>query len=87
MIGSDLESKSYSATNDLIEMKNAQHNSKINVVVETGGGGGNIDNKRFIDFTKVQRHKAIDGTISTLMNLGHRHIFRQITFLQVWLII
>lgn len=29
MIGSDLESKSYSATNDLIEMKNAQHNSKI----------------------------------------------------------
>jgi len=64
MIGSDLESKSYSATNDLIEMKNAQHNSKINVVVETGGGGGNIDNKRFIDFTKVQRHKVIDGTIS-----------------------
>jgi hypothetical protein len=74
MIGSDLESKSYSATNDLIEMKNAVHNSKINVVVETGGGGGNIDNKRFIDFSNVQRHEVINGTISTLMNLGQRNM-------------
>jgi hypothetical protein len=78
MIGSDLESKSYSATNDLVEMKNAVHNSKLNVVVERGGGGGNKDTssggKRFIDFSKVQRHEVINGTISTLMNLGQRNM-------------
>jgi hypothetical protein len=59
-------------------MKNAVHNSKLNVVVETGGGGGNKDTssggKRFIDFSKVQRHEVINGTISTLMNLGQRNM-------------
>lgn len=74
MIGSDLESKSYSATSDLVEMKNGVHNSKLNVIVETGGGGGTLDGKRFVDFSKVQRHKIANGTISTLMDLGQRNM-------------
>ena len=74
MIGSDLEAKSYSATNNLIQMKNAGHSSRINIIVQTGGGGGKIDGKRFIDFSKVQRHEILNGTIHTLMDLGQRNM-------------
>ena len=74
MIGSDLEAKSYAATNNLIQMKNAGHTSRINIIVETGGGGGKIDGKRFIDFSKVQRHEVLNGTIHTLVDLGQRNM-------------
>ncbi len=70
MIGSDLESTSYAATKDLAEMKAAQQNPNTNIIVQTGGGGGNIDGNRFIDFDTVQRHKIANSTINTLMNMG-----------------
>ena len=69
MNGSDLEAKSYAATNNLIQMKNAGHTSRINIIVQTGGGGGEIDGKRFIDFSKVH-----NGTIHTLVDLGQRNM-------------
>lgn len=44
MIGSDLENDTYEATKDIKEMMKAissrNNQSKINLVLETGGGGG-----------------------------------------------
>ncbi len=77
MVGSDLE-KSYYATKDLLEMEKAFHNTDINVIVETGGGGGNIDisrgGQRFIDFNIVQRHEIVNGIIHTIMNLSKQNM-------------
>jgi hypothetical protein len=77
MIGSDLESQHLSATKDLIEMRaaTAENSSNINVIVQTGGGGGKPGKspsgvERFIDFTKVQRHQMTNGSFHTFMDLG-----------------
>jgi len=74
MIGSDLEAKSYAATNDIKEMEKVGSTSKVNVIVETGGGSDHtkIDGKRFIDFTNVQRHKILHNKIQPLVNLGKK---------------
>jgi tetratricopeptide (TPR) repeat protein len=75
MVGSDLEAKSYSATQNIQQMENVGSNPKVNVIVETGGGSPQttIDSKRFIDFTKVQRHKILHNGIQTLADLGTRN--------------
>ena len=74
MIGSDLEAKSYAATKDIQEMEKVGSTPKVNVVVETGGGDNKtrIDSTRFIDFTKVQRHKILHNSVQTLANLGKK---------------
>ena len=74
MIGSDLEAKSYAATKNILQMENPGYSSKVNVIVETGGGSNQtkIDGTRFIDFTKVQRHKILHNNIQIIANLGQK---------------
>ena len=45
---------------------------KVNVIVETGGGGkeAKIDTTRFIDFTQVQRHIILKNGSKILSDLG-----------------
>ena len=76
MIGSDLESKSYAATQDILEIKQAGSSPNVNVLIETGGGDSQatIDDKRFIDFTKVQRHKILGNDLQTLSDLGQQNM-------------
>jgi len=83
MMGSDLEAKYGSATDDINEMKNARKNSNINVIIQTGGGGAKIDesseDRTFVNFSKVQRHKIVNGNIDTMMDLGHRNMAERST--------
>jgi hypothetical protein len=75
MVASDLEAKpSYAATNDIQEMEKVGSTSKVNVIIETGGGSNKtkIDGKRFMDFTKVQRHKITKNNFQTIVNLGKK---------------
>ena len=74
MVGSDLEAKSYAATQNIQQMEKVGSNPKVNVIVETGGGSPQttIDDKRFIDFTKVQRYKILHNSVQTLADLGHK---------------
>lgn len=76
MIGSDLESKSYAATQDISELKQAGSSPNINVIIETGGGDSQatINQERFIDFTKVQRHKILKNDLETLSDLGQQNM-------------
>jgi hypothetical protein len=76
MIGSDLESSTYDATKDILEMKAANSSAKVNVVVETGGSNAKptADNKRFIDFTKVQRHHVTNGQVHTLQDKKEKNM-------------
>jgi Clostripain family len=71
MIGSDLQA---AATKNILQMENPGSSSKVNVIVETGGGSNltKIDGTRFIDFTKVQRHKILHNDIQTIANLGQK---------------
>jgi tetratricopeptide (TPR) repeat protein len=77
-IGSDLEAKSYAATQNIRQMESVGSNSKVNIVIETGGGSNQtkIDSsgKRFIDFTKVQRHKVLNNDIETISDLGKQNM-------------
>ena len=60
MIGSDLELKQYSATEDIREMLGIGSSEDVNIIIETGGSNSSvIDDKRLIDFTTVQRHKIL----------------------------
>ena len=59
MIGSDFESKKYSATDDIREIKDAGITSNINIILQTGGGI-NSENSDDIDFSKVQRHQIVN---------------------------
>ena len=73
MIASDLETKSYAPTKNIEEMESIGSTAKVNIIVETGGGSpeaAKIDGKRYIDFTKVQRHEILHNNIQTLANLG-----------------
>ena len=74
MIGSDLEGKSYAATKNIQQMENLGSNSRVNVIVETGGGSNNtkIGGIRSIDFTKVQRHKILHHNVQFLGDLGQK---------------
>lgn len=77
MIGSDLDSY---AKQDIQEMIEGSQNSRINIVLETGGGTGieyvnkvlssnnsSVYNDKIpIDFTRVQRHVIANGTLSTV---------------------
>ena len=76
MVGSDLEAKSYSATKNIQEMESIGSTSDINIIIQTGGGNDKTtpDGKRFIDFTKVQRHKILHNNIETLADLGHQNM-------------
>jgi tetratricopeptide (TPR) repeat protein len=76
IVGSDLEAKSYAATQNIRQMENVGSNSKVNVIIETGGGSAQtmINDKRFIDFTKVQRHKILHNNIQTLADLGQQNM-------------
>jgi hypothetical protein len=70
MIGSDLETQTHEASKDINEMtkRNIPHNSKVNIVLETGGSTGKPDGKnRTIDFSVVQRHK-IEGNTTILLD-------------------
>jgi len=71
MIGSDFESRNYSATQDIEEIKKAADTSGINIVMQTGGGLDSIK-PADIDFSKVQRHEIVNGTLHTLMNVGSK---------------
>jgi tetratricopeptide (TPR) repeat protein len=78
MIGSDLEAKSYAATQNIRQMEEVGSSSKVNIIIETGGGTNQtkIDgsDKRFIDFTKVQRHKILNNDIQTKSDLGKQNM-------------
>ena len=75
MIGSDLEFKQYSATEDILEMLEIGSNSDVNIIIETGGSKSSMkDDKRFIDFTTVQRHKILKDRHQTLEDLGKQNM-------------
>jgi len=78
MIGSDFESKNYSASKDIAEMEKAGSTSNINIVLQTGGGLKSFSPNE-IDFSKVQRHQIINGTLHTLLNLGIKNMGGQNT--------
>jgi len=44
MIGSDLEAESHAATKNIRQMENPGSNSKVNIIIETGGGSINTNN-------------------------------------------
>src|SRR6185312_6486938 len=68
IISSDLQ---YAAASDIIEMEKAVPNSKINIILETGGGGGQKNllpaKKTLIDFSSPQRSIIRNGTIQTIL--------------------
>jgi hypothetical protein len=77
MIGSDFETRKYTASNDIQEMVNAKPDSSINIVLQTGGGiQGNASE---IDFSSVQRHQIVNGTLQNLMDLGHKNMAESAT--------
>ncbi|MGD9672099.1 MAG: clostripain-related cysteine peptidase [Candidatus Nitrosocosmicus sp.] len=67
MVGSNLEDESYEATKDINELTKANSsNSKINVLIETGGSKGKPDATRFIDFSSIKRHILVNNSLITL---------------------
>lgn len=76
MVASNLESSGYYATEDLKEMMAIGSSPKVNVIVQTGGGSENstIDDYRFIDFTKVQRHLILKDEARLIRDEGERNM-------------
>ena len=75
MVGSDLESESYLATQDIQEMMRAESSPAVSVVIETGGSLGAVpDDTRFIDFTKVQRFKISHDKFELLQDIGDKNM-------------
>ena len=74
MVGSDLETYGYYATEDIIEMMVAaspENGRNVNIVIQTGGAANATDDRyRFIDFTRVQTHKISGENIQLLRDLG-----------------
>ena len=68
MIGSDLESESRAASDDIEEMLSADMGKDINVILQTGGCQ-NWYNRRMED-GKVQRFSLSNGELFELKNLG-----------------
>ncbi len=77
MIGSDFETRKYTASNDIQEMVNASPDSNINIVLQTGGGIQGDASE--IDFSSVQRHQIVNNTIQNLMDLGHKNMAESTT--------
>ncbi len=63
------------AIKDLMEMKKIGNFSKLNILLQTGGGA-TIDNnpKTSIDFSQNQRFQIVNNTILTLQNIGHQNM-------------
>lgn len=75
MVASDLESTGYYATLDIKEMMKVGSTENVNVIVQTGGSANStIDDVRFIDFTKVQRHLILKDGIKTVQDLGEKNM-------------
>ena len=75
VIPSNLESNGYYATQDLQEMMTVGSSKNVNILVQTGGSAhSTIDEIRFIDFTKVQRHIVMKDTIRTVQDLGEQNM-------------
>lgn len=74
MVGSDLETYGYHATEDIIEMMDTAslaNNGTANIIVQTGGAANaTVNTHRFIDFTRVQTHKVVGEDIQRLRDLG-----------------
>ena len=73
VVGSDLESEYYLATEDLDEMIDGFPGDSINVIVETGGAPAEIDDYRYVDFTTVKRHE-IKNDIIEISDLGQQNM-------------
>ena len=73
VVGSDLESEYYLATEDLDEMIDGFPGDSINVIVETGGAPAEIDDYRYVDFTTVKRHE-IKNDIIEISDLGRQNM-------------
>ena len=73
VVGSDLESEYYLATEDLDEMIYGFPGDSINVIVETGGAPAEIDDYRYVDFTTVKRHE-IKNDIIEISDLGRQNM-------------
>ena len=65
MCGTDLESKNGMATSDLMEMVNAKHSDKLNIIVYTGGCSR--WNNKIISSTKNQVYQVADGGLRCLV--------------------
>lgn len=75
MVASDLESSGYYATEDIKEMMTVGTTPNVNVVIQTGGSANStIDEHRFIDFTKVQRHLVLKDETKLIQDLGERNM-------------
>jgi len=73
MIGSNLESAS---AKNIFDLEKVGSSSKVNMLLETGGGDGTIpvDGKSSIDFTKVHRYKILKDNLHTLSNIGQQNM-------------
>ena len=75
MVASDLESTGYHATQDILEMMSVGSTKNVNVIIQTGGSANStINDFRFIDFTKVQRHQVMNDEIKLIQDLGKRNM-------------
>ncbi len=81
MVGSDLETFGYYATEDVAEMMDAapydsdKNENSANIIIQTGGSrNASVDSYRFIDFTKVQTHKVFRDEIQLLQDLGSQNM-------------
>jgi hypothetical protein len=75
MVGSDLETSGYFATEDIREMMKIGSTDQVNVIVETGGALDALpDENRTLDFTSVQTHKVVRNDLERLRDLGERNM-------------
>jgi len=75
MVASDLETNGYYATADILEMMSIGSTDNIKLVVQTGGAANaTIDETRFIDFTKAQRHLILKDKVQTVEELGQHNM-------------
>ena len=77
MVGSNLENNAsplitgYSATRDILEMRNGTPSSEINVVLATGGSSGAIvEGERTIDFRTPSMQQVIGSEVKEIARLG-----------------
>lgn len=65
MCGTDLESKNGMGTSDLMEMVNAKHSDKLNIIVYTGGCSR--WNNKIVSSSKNQVYQVADGGLRCLV--------------------
>lgn len=66
MCGTDLESKNSMGTSDLMEMVNAKHSDKLNIIVYTGGCSR--WNNKIVSSSKNQIYQVVDGGLRCLVD-------------------